>query len=223
MITPRITIKLEGNPHLEKQTRFALASALTKVGKEAQTAVQKSLRGTFQIRNNWLEQSNALGIRIKPAKKDDLTITIGTAAEFLEKFMKGTAGSVVIHSPLHGRFLAVPTTNVRRTKRQIIQAVQRPAALRGKRDFVLPMRKGGGFVLFQSVGRRATRTASLNEALSKYGKRRGNRQIVALYILKPTVKIREVDVLQGPVHDTFAKRFGIVFEDQLIKAFKTAR
>ncbi len=205
MITPRITIKLSGNPHLGRQTTFALASTLTKVGKEAQKNVVKSLRGTFQIRNNWVEQSNVFGVRVKSATKDNLEVTIGTAADWLSKFLQKPAGSIAIRTP-RGNFIAVPTSNVRRTKRDIIRAMQRPRALKGKRDVVLPLRNHpGAFGLFQRRGHGHSSHLDL------------------LYVLAPEVKIKEVDILEGPVLETFEKRFAPVFDEQLKQAFATAR
>ena len=172
--------------------------------KEIQTETIKTIEGTFTVRTNWNKPSNALGVRVKPATKQQLETWIGTAADFLEKFVREPAGSIVLKIP-QGEFLAIPTTNVRRTKRDIIRATQRPQKLRGKRDFVLPMKSGKGFVLFQEQGRGI------------------NTKRVALYILVPRAKIREKDVLFGPAKRVFEKRFPQIYENQLRRAFAGAR
>lgn len=200
MFRARITTSIIGNKELNKQTTFALASALTLTAKEIQTDTIKTIEGSFNVRTNWDKPSNALGIRIKPATKQKLEAWIGTAAEFLEKFVREPAGSMVIKLP-RGEFLAVPTSNVRRTKRDIIRAIQRPSALRGKRDVVLPMKNGRGSVLFQEQGRGRS------------------RKLVALYFLVKRARIREKDVLFGPAKRVFEKRFGAIYEEQLRKAF----
>jgi hypothetical protein len=198
-----VNISIKGNPHLDKQVTFALASALTFVAKEAQTASLKSIRENFQVRTNWDQPWSPFGIRIKPATKNNLTATVGTAAGWLEKFSENQSGYIV-HLP-QGKFLAIPTSNVRRSKRDLILKSLRPNALRGKRDVLLPMREGGGFVLFQRRGR-------------------GPKGfLVALYILKPLAKIKQRDVLFGPTRQVFERRFADIFEERLKVAFATAR
>lgn len=204
MLGARIKITPVGNPHFDKQTTFALASALTMTAKEIQAADIKAIEGSFNVRSNWDKPSNIYGVRVKPATRQKLETWIGTAADWLEKFVREREGAIVVKIS-QGHFVAVPTSNVRRTKREIIRASQRPKALRGKRDIVLPLKSGKGMVLFQAKGR----------------KERG--QLVALYILVPTAHIREKDVLFGPAKRVFEKRFAPIYEQQLRKAFATAR
>jgi len=204
MFSAKITTSIVGNPNLDKQTTFALASALTLTAKEIQAETIKGLDkregGAFDIRTNWNKPSNIFGVRIKPATKQKLEAWIGTAAEWLAKFVEDKPGSIVLKLP-RGEFIAIPTTNVRRTKRDLIRATQRPRSLRGKRDVVLPMRSGKGFVLFQEQGRGAS------------------ARRVALYMLAPRAKIHEKDVLFGPAVKTFQKRFAAIYYQQLRKAF----
>lgn len=200
LLSAKISVRTTGNPHLDKQTTFALASSLTLTAKEIQTATIKKIEGSFTVRSNWNKPSNIFGVRIKPATKQKLLTVIGTAADWLEKFVREPEGSIVLKLP-HGDFLAIPTTNVRRTKRDIIRATQRPQKLRGRRDIVLPMKSGRGFVLFQEQGRGV------------------NVKRVPLYILVPRAKIREKDVLFGPAKAVFQKRFAAIYAVQLRKAF----
>lgn len=204
MFKARLTTTIVGNRELNKQTTFALASALTLTAKEIQTetvkALDKSEGGAFEIRTGWNKPSNILGVRVKPATKQSLEAWIGTAFAELEKFVREPAGSIVLKLP-RGDFIAIPTSNVRRTKRDLIRAIQRPQAIRGKRDVVLPMRSGRGFVLFQEQGR---------------GR---NVKRVALYFLVPRARIKEKDVLFGPAKRVFQKRFRPNLDQQLRKAF----
>lgn len=203
MLTAKISVSVKGNPHLDKQTAFALASALTLTAKEAQPAVSKAVRGTFTVRSNWDQPSNIFGIRVKPATKQNLVAIVGTAADWLEKFLKEPQG-IVVKLP-QGEFIAIPTSNVRRTKRDIIQKAQRPNALRGKRDELLPMKSGKGFILAQRRGK-------------------GPRsKLVVLYVLVPRAKIPQKDILFGPTRRVFQNRFAAIYEKQLQKAFATAR
>lgn len=202
MISTIFTVSV-GDTQLDKQATFAVASALTLTAKESQTAIIKSLESTFTIRNNWDKPSNAIGVRIQPATKNSLVAVVGTAAGFLEKFLRGDPGSFVLKTP-RGEFLAIPTKNVRRTKRDLIQKSQRPQALIGKRDFIIKTSRGVR-VLFQRRGR---------------GK---NSKLIALYVLVPRAKIKQQDVFFGVTERLFQKRFGAIYAQQLEKALKTAK
>jgi hypothetical protein len=203
MIVQQFKITSRGSANPEKQVRFAAASALTLTGKEIQTAERKALHDDFTIRTRW-DEVGPLAIKVKAATKDNLTAWVGTAADFLAKFVEGPAGSIAVKVP-QGEFLAIPTSNVRRTKRDIIRAAQRPRNLRGKRDIVLPMRNGRGMVLFQEQGRGQ------------------NSKRVALYVLVKRAQIKERDVLFGPAQKVFVKRFAAILGQQIEKAFATAK
>jgi hypothetical protein len=205
MIAQNFKITESGVRNPEKQVRFAIASSLTRTAKEIQTADRKALHGAFTIRSRW-DEVGPLAIKVQPAKKDTNPITawVGTGADFIEKFVEAPEGSMVVKLP-QGEFLAIPTGNVRRTKRDIIRAAQRPRNLRGKRDIVLPMRNGRGMVLLQEQGR---------------GR---NTKRVALYFLVRQARIKERDVLFGPAEKVFIARYPGNLVQDLEKAFKTAR
>ncbi len=203
MIGATLKLKISGDPRLERQTTFALASTLTLTAKEIQTetikALDKDQGGAFQIRTNWARPSNIYGVRVKPATKQKLESWVGTAADWLQKFIEKPEGSIVLKLP-QGDFIAIPTSNVRRTKRDIIRATQRPRALKGKRDVLVPMKSGKGFLLFQERGRGAS------------------AKMVLLYLLVRSARIREKDVLFAPAKKVYLRRFGAIYEQQLRKA-----
>ncbi len=181
-----------------KQVTFALAATLTAVAKEAQKGVIGSIEHTFTVRNTWLQPSNRFGIKVLPATKDDLTAAVATAADWLVGHEEGA------DKLPRGQFLAIPSANVRRTKRDIVQKGQRPQALRGKRDVVLPL-KGGGMGLFQRRGR---------------GK---NERLVFLYRLVKRAHIRKQPTVVPPTVKVFEQRFNSLFEQKLREAIRTAR
>ncbi|HWQ34874.1 MAG TPA: hypothetical protein VNQ79_18670 [Blastocatellia bacterium] len=183
---------------LEKQLRFALASALTLTAKEAQAAVIADIERTFTVRNGWDKPSNAMGIRVLPAAKDDLTAAVATRADWLS--LHETGGE---KTP-QGEHLAVPTANVRRSKREIILASQRPRALEGRSTVVLPLRRGGQMI-FQRKGK---------------GKK---SRLVPLYRLIPRAHIRQQSTFTAPVAQVVEKRFSDLLFQQLVKAVRTAR
>lgn len=184
---------------IAKQVRFALASTLTAVAKEAQPASISEVEHSFTVRNNWLKPSNAMGIKVLPASKDDLSGAVVTRADWLNLHEEG---GVKIPG---GQFLAIPTSNVRRTKRQIIQRGQRPKALVGKRDFVLKTKKNGKLILFQRRGRKK------------------KSHVVAMYILDKKAPIKKRPTFREPVVLTFEKRFDPLFHRNLQNALRTAR
>jgi hypothetical protein len=180
-----------------KQFGYALATALTAVAIEARDSSIKSIESAFTIRNNWDKPSNAMGIKALPATKDDLSSAVATRADWLIPHEEGG-----IKTP-QGRFIAVPSANVRRTKRDIIRKGQRPKALRGK-AFVLHFKKGG-YGLFQRKGR---------------GK---NSQLIFLYRLIKTAKIKKRPTVIPATVKTFERRFDAIFYDKLRDALKTAK
>lgn len=170
-------------PKLLKNVKFGIAVGLTKTAKDGQSASQNSIRSTFTVRGNWWQQSNRFGIRITPAKRDDLVAEVKTAADWLA--IHETGG---LKHP-RGRNLAVPTENVRRNKRQIIPKAQRPRNL--KEAFVLNTRKGP--VLFRRM------------FLNRGGKLTGRKlrgvagALVALFGLEPSVRIRKQSTFYEPI------------------------
>jgi hypothetical protein len=185
-------------PDFAKQTIFATASALTQMAKEGQTAAIGSIEGTFTVRNNWDRPSNKFGVKITPAKKDSLVSEVYTLADWLGLHEEGGTKQP------GNKFLAIPTANVRRTKRQIIQKGQRPAGLRGKGDIVIEG-KNGKAVLYQRKGK---------------GK---SSKLVAMYILVPIARVRKQSTIFEPIQKLFVKRFGTIFDQQLRKALETAK
>ena len=193
-----ISLKRDFYPEkIAKQFAFASALALTKTAKDAQSGITSGLPNHFTLRGNWHQPSNKFGIKIKPAKKDSLAAAVGTNADWLEKFETGT------DKLPRQNFLAVPTDNVRRNKKLIIQKSQRPAALRGKGDFVIQTKSGP--VLFVRKGR---------------GKK---KQMVALYNLETKAKIKKNSAIIEPAVKVINGRLYKNFSQAFIKALKTAR
>lgn len=184
--------------NLVKQVTFALAQTLTGIVKEAQREAISNIESTFTVRSNWDKPSNAMGIKALPATKTDLSAALVTRADWLIPHEEGE------DKVPEGRALAVPSKNVRRTKRDIIQKSQRPRALRGKRDVVLPL-GGGGLGLFQRKGK---------------GR---NSRLVFLYTLAKRARIRKQATVIGPTVEIFEKKFDKLFYANLKKALRSAK
>lgn len=179
------------------------ALALTKTAQDAQTAVIGSLPKNFTIRTPWWKKTSKFGIKVKPAEKSDATPTaeVGTNADWLalheEGGTKKRTGS--------GKNLAIPTTNVRRTKRDIIQKGSRPRRL--KRAFVMQL-KDGRKALFQRKGKRKKST------------------IKFMYLLQPRANIKERDTVIDPAVKSIGKsihRNFYVAMDRVIKTKSSQR
>lgn len=173
------------------------ALALTKTAQDAQTAVTESLPKNFTIRTPWWKKSSKFGIKVRPAEKSDATPTaeVGTNADWLALHEQG--GTKQRRGA--GKNLAIPTANVRRTKRDIIQRGSRPRKL--KRAFVITL-KDGREALFQRKGRRKKSTLHF------------------MYLLQPKAKIEERNTVIDPavkaIGATIHKNFYIAM-DKVIK------
>lgn len=161
-----------------KQVRFATARALTMTARDAQTEIRKQLPQRFTIRRNWISQ----GVRIKAATKENLTATVFHMDEYLIRqeaggVKTGKAGggnftSEAVNQTGKGRRVkdsavnrvAIPTSNVLRTKSDIIKKSDLPSG-HGNKAFVIG--KGSKQVLVRRFAK---------------GKRAGLR---VLYVLKP--------------------------------------
>src|SRR5688572_13527526 len=109
-----------------RQLDFGTAVGLTKTAKEGQAAVVGALKGTFTLRGRWFEQNMRHGIKITPATPAKPRSEIKTAADWLEPHETGK------DKRARGGRLAVPTDQVRRSKRMMIPRGQRPKGLAGK-------------------------------------------------------------------------------------------
>ena len=192
------TVKTFGSfETMHKQIRFATAVALTKTAQQAQAASIDSIAKTFSIRNNWSQPGNKFGIRIKPAKKDNLEAQVTTFANWLKLHEEE---STKLPSK---KFIAIPTVNVRRNKKDIITKGNRPNALRGKNTFVIDTKNGP--VIFQRKGK---------------GKR---EKLIALYILKPKAHIKKQSTFYEPIGRIARANFDRNFTEAVKNAFATTK
>jgi len=177
---PRIGVTIKENiteAQLVKNLPKAVALGLTRTAKDGQKAVQRKLENKFTIRGPWWKPRNKFGIKMKPAEKVDNPIAayVGTMADWLELHEDGG-----IKRPRGGR-IAIPSKNVRRTKRQKIIKSERPRNL--KRSFTAKTKKGNELI-FKVTGR---------------GKR---RKVTPMFLLKNRAKIKKQSPVIDPVRHT---------------------
>ncbi len=130
--------------NLPKQLRYATAVTLTRSAEHAQESILSRTRDVFTIRKNWLTPGYMFGINRKTARADDLTAEVYTRAPWM---LLQEEGGVKLPKK---QYLAVPQEGVRRTKKDLIPASQKPRAL--KRSFIIWKTKSGP-MLFKRVGR----------------------------------------------------------------------
>jgi hypothetical protein len=198
---PNVKIKQSGLPPLtgaqiDKQIKYGTAVGLTKTIKAGQAAVVDSMRDKFTLRGSWFQQSSRVGIKVKTAKPSDLTAEVTTLADWLLKQKKG--GNVF---PFRN-YLAIPTSNVKRSKRDVVTKANRPKNL--KKSFVITT-KNGRHILFQRKGR---------------GKR---SDIVAMYVLVPKVNIKPTDTFFSPADEIAKKHLTKNITAAIEKAIATAK
>jgi len=195
-----ISIKIEGLEklgYLARQLPFATAKALTKTAQQGQEAVIKSLNSAFTLRTNWYKPSSKIGIRITPAKKNDLQSEIKTNAKFLQLHEGG------MEKIPFGKFIAIPTENVRRTKRQLVAKSNYPGNL--KNSFIVNSKKSGVKLLLTKVGRGRVKQTRL------------------MYVLVPKAKIKKVSVFYEPIRRAVAANFSNNFNEAWSQAVATAK
>lgn len=180
---------------LEKQINFAAARALTETAKQSQDASIKAIQATFTTRGKWYLPSNRYGVKVRAARKENLEATVGTAADWLS--LHETAGTKTPRN----NYLAVATSNVRRTKRDIIVKSNRPRNL--KRSFVMTTKRGI-HVLFQ-----------------RFGRARGD--IRAMYILIPRARIKKDSTVVAITEKVVMRRFASLYDKALREALASAK
>ena len=111
------------------------------------------------LRTAWWKPGNQFGFNMKKATADRLVAEIYTRAPWMQ--LQESGGT---KSP-KGRHLAIPTTNVRRTKRDLISKPQRPQAL-GSKAFHIKT-KAGAEMLAMRIGRGKNKGLRFMYVLSK--------------------------------------------------------
>ncbi len=178
----------------QAQMPFAASKALNSLAFETRDTVRASMPGNFTIRRPWV--SRQIEVRQR-ASKADLTATVGTsqAGGFLAKHEEGGT------RPALGRFIAIPTQAVRRTKTDQIRKSDRPANL-GARASVIDYR--------------GNQWLALNRA------RKGN-SLRLVYLLKPRADIDERLRLHEQGRMVVRQRADLALKEAMTYALKTAK
>lgn len=213
-----VRVKLEKPPpnaaKIMKQINFGVATGLTKTAKEGQKASHGALRGTFTLRGNWYAQSNKFGIKVKPAKRDDLSAEVRTQADWLELHEKGGTKTA------RGGTLAIPQTAIRpRGSTKKIVTRLKPRNL--KRTFVIKTKSGP--VLFQRVNTYIRHQGPTLKGGPTRRRKRTGSDIQAVYSFEPRARIRKQSTFFKPIDTVVRRRLRTNIDAAVNKAFATMR
>lgn len=181
----------------QKQLPFAFAYTLTLTAIDAQQEIIRQLPQRFTLRTGWWKPTTPLGFKFRKASKRWLEAEIYTRAYFMRHHEEGG-----IRRPKEAGSIAIPTTNIRKTKAQRITKANRPPALirSAKRPaFFLPTRSGP--VLFRRVTK---------------------RQLKALYTFERQVRIPARLGMQDTANEILRRNLHRNFEKAFIYAIKKA-
>lgn len=128
----------------KKQIPFATAKALTETAEQARDEIVKHLQDKFTLRTAWWKPRTRYGINVQPAKKTSLVSEVFTRAPWMA--LQESGGAKIPR----GQNIAVPSSFVKRSKRDLITKANRPRNL--KNSFITRS-KSGQETIFQRIGR----------------------------------------------------------------------
>lgn len=185
---------------IQKQINYGISVGLNNVAEQIRNSELKSAQNTFTLRGTWWKPRNRFGFNVLPAKKTNLKAEVYTRADWL---VMHAFGGIKIPK---GSNIALPTEDVKRSKRDIITKANRPKNV-----------KGAFKVTFKSG------EAKGKSAIAKMSGRGKNRRLVILYWLEKRTKIKkEFDFYEigKKVFDRNAHSF---IRDGIELAFRTAK
>lgn len=177
-----------------QQLAFGISGALNDVGYIIRNEVRGSLEQKFTLRNNWVKQ----GISVSPSTKQNLSVRVYSRDLFMG--LQEFGGS---KNPLK-QYLAIPTSLVRRTKRELIRKSDRPKAL-GERLEVLE--------LFGHKWLALKRTRVV----------RSGSKLRLMYLLIPRASIKARLGLVETAQRVLQREFGPALSRRVQRAIATAR
>ena len=101
------------NKYQRRQIPYATARGLTWTVQGAQRTIINDLSNRMTKTRKWALKQQPTGVKITPAKKDNLTASVYTRAHFAENQEEGGT-----KFPYKGRALAVPTARVPKSRRK---------------------------------------------------------------------------------------------------------
>jgi hypothetical protein len=181
-----------------KSLNFGIARGLTKTAGEGQQASIGAIKGTFTVRSPWYEPRTPVGIKREIATPTNLKARVHTSARFLQ--LHETGGDKIPYK----NYLAIPTTNARKTKQSKIPSRLLPKNLRNA--FVI-VSKGGVRLL----------------CVRKGTGKKSSRGVVPMYVLVKKSKIKEQSVFYKPIEKVVMRRLSQNVADSVAAALSDIR
>lgn len=187
---------------IKKQLRYGTAIGLTKSAQEGQTAVIGAMKKEFILRTNWWEKNRKYGIKIQPAKPQNLESQIRTAAPWLEIHAEGGQ-----KKPISRKALTVPTELVRPPRSPIKIPKRHRQKLKQQGSFILKLGPSAAFL-----------------AVRKHFKSKKRKSVLQLfYLLSKTVKIEKRPFWKEPIEKGLERRLAKNIAEGIQTAFRTRK
>jgi hypothetical protein len=218
-----------------RQFPFAMSRALNDTALEFQRVQREHQEKAFEFRGGeaFFKRAVKYPRSLRPSSKNlklEATVIIdasvpdrdGNRGDRTDIFTRQEEGQTRFPQ-VGNKALAIPTEDVQRTSRGIIKKRDRPKSLRGKRDFVRPL-KSGKLGLFQRIGSR--QKAFVKTSVGKGSKiPLGNDPNVRfLYVLQKRAQIDEaLEFYENAERVWKSGFFDRAYRKRLKEAFATAR
>ena len=186
--------------NIPSQLDYGVALGLNKTAEQMRESEISAAKNTFTIRGSWWQPKTRFGFNVNYAKKNSLTAEVYTRANWLDLHVTGG-----IKTP-KGSNLALPSSDVKRNKKDMITRANRPKNIRGA--FKINV---------------TTKTGKHMTAIAKKVGRGKNKKIVVMYWLEKNAQIKkEYDFFEigKKVFDRNVKKY---IGSGIAQAFRTAK
>ncbi|HRJ90083.1 MAG TPA: hypothetical protein PLX39_15505 [Pyrinomonadaceae bacterium] len=168
MITLKITKNFQ-TAAAGRQLPFAIATTFTRTVKDAQAGILGTLDNKFTLRSQWYRPTNKFGVKIKAARKNDLTAEVGTNADWLEPHETGGT-----RKSRQGRHVALPVIGEigRRSFKSKIPRASTPSRLLASGNALIMKTRSGktGIYVFKKGLKREVKDSIILNAASRESK-----------------------------------------------------
>lgn len=148
---------------LPKQLNYGASVGLNNLATHMRDSELAGAKNSLTLRGRWYEPRSRFGFNVKFAKKNDLNAAVYTRADWLVLHAEGGIKTG------RGR-IAIPTAEVKRSKRDMITRANRPRNVKG--SFLIHTHKGDAIAVRKGRGKRS--------------------RLVILYWLEKQAKIKKV-------------------------------
>lgn len=154
--------------NIPSQLNYGISTGLNKTAEQMRESEISAAKSAFTLRGTWWQPKTKFGFNIKYAKKNDLTAEVYTRADWLDLHVTGGTKTP------RGSNLALPSSDVKRNKKDIVTRANRPKNIKGAFKINI-----------------TTKTGKHMAAIAKKIGRGKNKRIVVMYWLERNAKIKK--------------------------------